>query len=374
MANMGNVMGIIFANMHDNAIHDLTKSRTMGSVPFGGRYRLIDFPLSNMVNSGMSEVGVITKSNYQSLLDHLGSGREWDLSRKTGGLHLLPPFGHVGSGIYRGRLEALKNVIGFIEHSNADHVIMCDSDVITNMDFRPIVNAHKKSNADITVVYASGHFTADQTANKTIINVNEDNRVIDVLTKPKMAGELSASLNIFVIGRKFLIDLAAEAASRSLYSFEVDVLQHRTKELEIIGYEYKGDYEQIDSVAAYYKANMKLLEQPLRRSLFNSESPIYTKIRDEAPAKHGIDAICKNSIVADGCIIEGEVENSILFRGVHIGKGAKVKDSIIMQGTHIGKKCEVRYTITDKEVEIADYRVLTGSQSYPIFIEKRAQV
>ena len=140
MISKKNVLGLIFASMHDETVIDLTKKRTMGSIPFGGRYRLIDFPLSNMVNSGIKEVGVITKSNYGSLLDHLGSGREWDLSRKNGGLHLLPPFSHVDSGIYRGRLEALNGVWEFVEHSSADYVVMSDCDIVTKIYYRDVVD------------------------------------------------------------------------------------------------------------------------------------------------------------------------------------------------------------------------------------------
>ena len=143
MSTKHKILGLIFANMHDETIYDLTKSRTMGSVLFGGRYRLIDFPLSNMVNSGVSEVGVITRSNYQSLLDHVGSGREWDLARKNGGLHLLPPFSHVASGMYRGRLEALYGVWDFIKTSDADYVILSDCDVVANMDYSDVIDKQK---------------------------------------------------------------------------------------------------------------------------------------------------------------------------------------------------------------------------------------
>ena len=173
--NMANVLGLVFANMHDRTVTELTKQRTMGSILFGGRYRLIDFPLSNMVNSGMSEVGVITKSNYQSLLDHLGSAREWDLSRKKGGLHILPPFGHVETGLYRGRLEALYGAMGFIKSSLCDYVVLSDCDVVTNMDFRPIVTQHIDSGADITVVTTQGIFSSEETLNSTVVAVGADN-------------------------------------------------------------------------------------------------------------------------------------------------------------------------------------------------------
>ena len=374
MAVNGNVLGLIFANMHDETVIDLTKSRTMGSILFGGRYRLIDFPLSNMVNSDISEVGVITKSNYQSLLDHLGSGREWDLARKRGGLHLLPPFGHVGSGIYRGRLEALYGVWDFVKNSTADYVVLSDCDVVTNIDYEPIVEQHINSRADITVVYGKSILTMEQARSSTVVAVDDNNRIYDVLINPQISGACDISLNMFVTSKEFLKNIVLEAASRSLYSFEKDILQAHVKDYKIVGYKHEGYFSKIDGTNSYYKANMSLLNSDIREKLFLSESPIYTKIRDNAPAKYGIDASVKNSMIADGCIIEGTVENSILFRGVKVAKGATIKNSILMQDTVIGHKCDINYVITDKKVMIGNYRLLTGSQFYPLFVGKGATI
>lgn len=374
MASMANVVGLVFANMHDTTITDLTKMRTMGSVPFGARYRLIDFPLSNMVNSGVSEVGVITKANYQSLLDHLGSGDEWDLSRKTGGLRLLPPYGHVGGGLYRGRLEALHGVVEYIRHTNAEYILMTDSDIIINMDFKAILDFHESKDADITLVYGRGTYTAEELRTKTVVSVNDEGQVYDVLIRPSKQGEFNTNMNIYVLKKQFLLDLIAETASRNLYSFEVDVIQHKVKDLKIFGYKYTGYYEQIDSIISYFNSNMALMDYEKRAKLFNNYSPIYTKVRDEAPAKYGIDALVKNSLVADGCIIDGHVENCVLFRGVKVGKGAVVKNSIIMQDTVIGDKCELNYVIADKIVNIGSYRSMFGTKDYPVFIGKGANV
>lgn len=371
---MADVLGLIFANMHDSTITDLTKMRTMGSVPFGARYRLIDFPLSNMVNSGITEVGVITKANYQSLLDHLSAGGEWDLSRKTGGLHLLPPYGHVGGGLYRGRLEALAGVEDYIKKNDAEYVVMSDSDVIVNMDLKAVVEFHDKTGADITVVYGRGTYDVEQARTKTVLSINDTGMVYDVLIRPEISGEFNTSMNIFVIRKKFLEKLIAECSSRNQYSFEVDVLQHRIKELKVYGYRWNGYYAQIDGIQTYFNSNMELMNKKNCDELFNQDSPIYTKIRDEAPAKYGIDADVSNSIVADGCIIEGHVENSVLFRGVKIGKGAVVKNSILMQDTSIGDKCEINYLITDKNVIVGNYRSLNGTVDYPVFVSKGATV
>lgn len=374
MPTMGSVLGLIFANMHDGAIHDLTKVRTMGSVPFGGRYRFIDFTLSNMVNSGISEIGVITKANYQSLIDHLGSGREWDLARKKGGLHILPPYGQVGSGMYRGRLEALSGVINFIHHSSAEYVILSDCDVITSMDFKKVIKAHEESGADITTVYSKTYYNSSDNAAKTVLNIDENNIVREVLINPSITGLSNVSLNIFVLKKKFLEVIVADAIARNLYSFEVDILQHKINEFDIRGYEHDGHFSQIDSMLEFYEANMNLLRPDIRQEIFSSYAPIYTKIRDESPAKYGINSVVKNSLIADGCIIEGEVENSILFRGVIVNKGATIRNSIVMQGTEVGGEAKIDHVITDKNVKIGDSRMLSGSPQYPVFIGKKAVV
>ncbi len=369
-----NVLGLIFSNMHDAVISDLTKERTMGSVLFGGRYRLIDFPLSSMVNSGIDEVGVITKSNYQSLLDHLGSGREWDLSRKNGGLHLLPPFSHVASGMYRGRLEALYGVWDFIKSSDADYVVMSDCDVVTNMDYNKAVDYHVSTGADITCVYANDVLSTEQAQRSTIFGINDEGRVVDVLLSPHISGACNVSLNTFIINKEFLKNIVLEAASKSLFSFEMNILQARTHEYKIMGYNHNGYFRRITSMDTYYKANMDLLNAENINALFPIDRPIYTKVRDNPPVKFAIGSNVKNSLIGDGCVIEGTVENCILFRGARIAKGAVVKNSIIMQDAIIGAKCDINYVITDKNVKISDHRMLTGSETYPLFIGKNAVI
>ena len=376
MANMSNVLGLIFANMHELTVTDLTKNRAMASIPFGARYRLIDFPLSNMVNSGVSNVGVVTKSNYQSLLDHIGSGDEWDLSRKTGGLHFLPPYSNnfTNGGLYRGRLEALAGVIGFITNAHADYVLLTDCDCVANVDYKKIVDYHEEKGADITVVYGRSTFTSEQTKTRTILKVNEQGDVCDVLIRPDMAGEFDASMNIFVMSKEFLLKIINESMSRNLYSFEIDVLQHRLSELKVCGYRFDGYYSQIDSIQAYYQANMDLMNKEVRTELFNLTDPIYTKVRDDAPAKYGLEASAKNSLIADGCVIEGTVENSVLFRGVKVGKGAVIKNCILMQDAEVGDKCELNYVIADKNVKVGNYRSLCGTVDYPVFVNKNSAV
>lgn len=370
MASMSKVLGLIFANMHEQALPELTKARAMASVPFGSKYRLIDFPLSGMVNSGITQVGIITKQNYYSLMNHLGMGSEWDLARKTGGLHILPPYGSENAGMYRGRLEALAGAAEFISESRAEYVLMADSNIVANMDMKPIVDFHEKSGADITCVYGKVVYPTERALVQTILCVNEHNEVYDVLARPAMSGEMNVALNIYVMKRSFLEDLIRESECRSLYSFETDILQHKLHDFKVMGYKYEGYFELIDSMKTYYKTTMDMKNREISREVFSLETPIYTKVRDVAPAKYGIDCSVKSSLIADGCIIEGSVENSVLFRGVKVGKGAVVKDSIVMQDAVIDEKAAFINAIADKDVTITKNRTITGSADFPVYISK----
>ncbi|MBC8571037.1 glucose-1-phosphate adenylyltransferase subunit GlgD [Zongyangia hominis] len=364
------VHGIIFSNMHDHALSELTEKRTMGSIPIGGRYRLIDFILSNMVNSGISDIGVVTKSNYQSLMDHLGSGREWDLARKKGGISILPPFGHAGSGIYRGKLEALHGILGYIRHSQAQYFVLADCDVIANINLKKAIDQHMETGADVTILYKKDYVVPDAVQECTVFEIDDTGRVTDVLINPQTSGECNINLNMYIISKDLLERIITDTSSRNLYSFRKDFLQASAGKLWFQGFEVTEEARKINCMKSFYEANMDMLNEDLRDSLFPKDRPIYTKVRDEVPTMYGLGARVSNSLVADGCVIEGEVENSIIFRGVTIGKEAKVKNSIVMQGTTVGEKANLDYVIIDKDVTVSDNRMLMGFSTYPIFISK----
>jgi len=368
-----NVLGLIFASMHDSYVSELTNQRTMGSIPFGGRYRLIDFPLSNFVNSGVSEVGVITKSNYGSLLDHLGSGRDWDLARKKGGLHLLPPYSQTG-GIYKGRLDALSNIWSFVEHAFAKYVILANCDIVTSIDFTPVLKQHMSTGADITLVYSKAHYDSEKNSFATILEFDENNRLTGTMVNPKISGECNQWLDMLIISKDFLRSIVSEAESKNLYSFTKEILQNNVDKYKILGYEHKEFFMRIDNNENFYEANMLMLDAEKRNALFKKKTPVYTKVGDNAPVKYGLEANVKNSFIADGCIIEGTVENSVLFRGVKIGKGTVVKDAIIFQGSEIGANCKITGLIADKNVKIDDDKVVTGSAASPLYLKKGAKI
>lgn len=375
MASMSNVLGLIFANMHEQCLPELTKARAMASVPFGCKYRLIDFPLSSMVNSGITQVGIITKQNYYSLMTHLGMGSEWDLARKNGGLHILPPYGREAAAkMYRGRLEALAGVAEFITESKAEYVVMADSNVIANIDLRPIVDFHEKNEADITCVYGTGNFSEERAEMQTILYVDAKNTVYDVLARPSISGEMNVALNIYVMKRKFLEGIIRDSEPRALYSFETDILQHKLRDFKVLGYKYDKYFEIIDSMKTYFKATMDIMNRDISREVFSLDTPIYTRVRDVAPAKYGIDCKVTGSVIADGCIIDGVVENSVLFRGVKVKKGAVVKNAIVMQDCVIDENASFTDAISDKDVTIGKGRSITGSADYPVYISKGANV
>ena len=372
--NMGNVLGLVFANMHDMTLGDLTKNRTMGSVLFGGRYRLIDFPVSNMVNSGISEIGVITKSNYQSLLDHLGAAREWDLARKKGGLFILPPFGNVESTLYRGRIEALYGAMSFLKASRAKYVVLSDCDVVTNIDYKPIVQQHIDTGADITAVVHTGVYTSDEIKTSTVFNVREDKSVSSALIMPELSGTCTVSLNMFVMSMDFMLDMVNDSIARGNVSFERNILQAKCSELSIMTYEYDGYFSKLNSVGSYFKANQDLIDPENARKLFMDKRSIYTKVSDNAPVKYDLNCKVKSSLIADGCIIEGTVENSILFRGVRVGKNSVVRNCILMQGTKVGNNCNISAMITDKNAVVSDESVRTSPAMSPLYIGKNGIV
>ena len=364
-----NVVGILFSNVHDERIRELTEKRTIASVPFGGRYRLIDFPLSNMVNSGINKVGVITKSNYQSLMDHLGSGKAWDLSRKREGLFILPPFGGRESSISNSRIDSLAAIHRFLANSKEEFVLLSDCDVVCNIDYKDVIAYHLKKEADATILYRFGRVPAKMTE-PTVYTVDPEGCIRDLLVSPRTDGECNYGINMMLIGRELLMKLVDDCVSRNLYDFSRDLIQRNLKNYRVYGYEFKGFAQQINSMNTYFEANMALMQPQVRSQLFNPERPIYTKVRDDMPARYGLGSYVENSLIADGCVIEGSVENCVLFRGVKVGKGANLTNCVVMQDSVIGPNCRLNYVVTDKDVVIKNDRSLMGFQSYPVFISK----
>ena len=359
-------IGVIFSNLHEDNVPELVRKRTMASIPFGGRYRIIDFTLSNMVNSNITTVGLMASTNYRSLIDHIGSGKDWDLARKDGGIILLPPFSDRHDHSYSNRMEAIVGLRGFLSKRSEKYVVLSDTDGIAKLDISEVLAYHEQKASDITLITHKDFLIVDK---------NEEGRVCDVKVDPRLPENTSAEvfINIMVLNRQFLLNLIEEAVLRAYKSFENDVILQHLNSLKIFAYEFKGYYASIDSMQSYFKHNMSLLKKEVRDELF-ADRDIFTKVRDSAPSKYGTNAIVRNSLISDGCEIEGTVENSILFRGVKVEKGAVVKNSIIMQDNVIGANASLNCVITDKNVVITSRRQLCGCEELPYFIQKGTMI
>lgn len=367
-----NILGLVFPNAWDEVLPELTKKRTMGSVPFGGKYRLIDFVLSNMVNSGINKVGVLTKQNFYSLMDHMGSGKAWDLSRRHGGLTILPPFIQ-GGGKYETPIENMYAIRGYIIDSSEDYVILCDCHSVLNIDYQKLFATHIKNKNDITVVYRKDKLPND-VVNPVLLDLDEEGAVTNIKLNEKEDGICNFIIGSTILRRDLLLELINDCIKNNTVDFEENILKDNLGKLKIGGFEFKGYSFIINSLAGYFRANMALMNPDVRNELFSRSRPIYTKVRDDMPCKYGLGSRVENSLIAQGCVIEGEVVNSVISKGVHIAKGAKVSDCVIMQDSYIGENTTLSYIISDKDVIIKEGRSLTGAKDDPVYITKASKL
>ena len=368
-------LGIIFPNSYDALVPELVNERLMASIPFASRYRLIDFILSSMANCGIDNISIVVNRNYHSLMDHLGSGREWDLVRKNGGLNIFPPFAEKGAQLSKGRIGGLASILDFLRDQKEKYVVIADSNIAANFDFNAMLEEHIASGADVSVAYNEQvlpeSFRDSYSHEKGFyytMNI-ENGRVTKIHVNPNVDTVQNFSMNIFAAERELLIDLINTAFVRGQEYFERDILLPQLNNLHVHAYKYEGYLARICDMKSYYDENMKLLDDYNLDALF-SGSPIYTKIRDDNPTRYISGAKVKNAMVADGCVIEGVVENSILFKGVKVAKGAVVKNSILMQDSVVEAGANIEYLVTDKNVTITAGKEMKGTNTFPVYIAK----
>lgn len=378
MLNMNNeeALAVIFANSYDALIPEMVSERLMASIPFAGRYRLCDFLISSMVHSGIDNISLIVKKNYHSLMDHLGSGQEFDLARKNGGINIVPPYAQKQIKVYEGRVEAIESLKGYLRKCTQKYVIMADANYVFSFDFRELIEAHKNTGADITAMYRK------QEVPKVFLRPNgnndemyytfdiDDGRIKKIYINAMDMGKVNFGMNIYIMEKEKLIRIVDDAFVHGYSYFTRDLMAANTDSLNIQAYEYTGYASQITDMKSYFEENMKLLDEDNREALFKSGNSIYTKIRDDNPTRYINGSKAKNVMVADGCVIEGTVENSILSRGVKIGKNAKVKNCILLQDTVIEDGANLEYVITDKNVRVSRNRSLTGNDSFQVYVAK----
>jgi glucose-1-phosphate adenylyltransferase len=373
---MTNTMGLILSGWRKPELKDLSYIRSVSAIPFGGKYRAIDFILSNMVNSGIKNVGVLTQYSFRSLMDHLGAGKEWDLDRRYDGLFIFPPsLSDDESGWYKGSADAMYHNLSFLKRSNEDYVVISQGNSIFKMQMDEMLEYHIESNADITLAYRKMYdYSREDLSRLGIIKLDENNRVADLQEKPLNPQSDLASIGLYMIKRTLLISLLEECIAHGDYDFVKDIMIKKLGKLNIYGYEFKGYWRNISSVRNYYRCSMDMLNPAVREELFITNGKIYTKVKDEAPAKYNEEAEVRNSIIADGCFIEGVVEDSVLFRGVTVAKGAVVRNSIVMQGAFIEENASINYVILDKNVVLSKGKYLKGEYDYPVVVSKNSVV
>ena len=373
-----NAAGIIFSSLNDNTLSRLTSDRTVAAIPFACRYRLVDFCLSNMVNANISNINIVANYNYRSLTEHIGSGKDWDLARRAGGVHIISPYQTAHSSaakMFSTHMEALISMKEYIDEFTEDYVILMDSDHVLNIDLNDVVKAHELTGAKITLVtqqtapdYSSKHprmmlsSVAGKVTDITMSSVYTE-------TNPEL------SLGIFVMSTVYLRKLIEEAQGYNTHSL-TNLMLKNFKAQNYRTYKYTGFVASVSSFLDYYKYSVKLAKDEDARSslLYKKEAPIFTRVHNSAPVVYKKGAKVESSMIADECVIEGTVINSVLFRGVHVAKGAVVKDSVLFSGTYVGKNSHLNCIVTDKDVHVGDNVQLSGNENMPFYVQKSRKV
>ena len=365
-----NLMGIIFANIYDSSLGELTNKRTMASLPYGGRYRQIDFALSNMAACGIRHIGIISRYNYQSLMNHVGSGEEWDLELQEGGLEFLTPYSSGTNSSYRGKLDALNSAMDVLIYGDEEYVVLADPSVLCNMNLGKVVEAHIASGKDITIVMKAGVANGKKRLDMAISQKNGE--ICDMAVDYVAPEGYLASMGLFIVSKDLLLHNVKEAVARNLYRFERDFVlrQYQAGALSVNVYEYEGVVLFTESTEEYYEANLALIDPKIREALFRGAHPIYTKVRDQVPSYYGENCRLDNCTLADGCMLEGTVRNSVLFRHVHVGEGAIIEDSVIMNDTVVGENCYLKCVILDKDVVVSPGARLVGTPNNPVILKR----
>ncbi len=369
-----NVMGIIFTN--NGTLESLTTKRTTGSVPFGGRYRQIDFALSNLTSAGIRQIGIISRHNYQSLINHIGSGEEWDLDLEEGGLEFLTPYATSDKDSYRGKLESLHSAMSFLTYGNDDgYVIMTDSAILSNVDLNDVLESHIASGRDITIVTKSGIADGKKQLDLAL-KLDENGEVADIAVDYVAPSDYISSMDIFVLSRNWLVHQVREHIARNLYHMDRNLVLGlwQKGELSINIYPFSGVALYNETVEDYFRNSLLLIDKDIRQNLFFGNHPVYTKVRDRVPSYYGENCTVENCVIADGCMLEGKVKQSVLFRQVTIHSDAEISNCVIMNDSVVGKGAKLEYVILDKDVTVQPGATLIGTPLNPIIIQRGEHV
>jgi len=368
-------IGIILAGGNSEMrLGELTSTRAASAMPVGSCYRAIDFPLSNMSNSAVNKVAVITQFNPRSLNDHLSSSKWWDFGRKHGGLYIFTPYISIENSFwFRGTADSIYQNISFLKRSNEDYVVITSGDSIYKMDYRKVIDYHMAKGSDITVVCKD---MPDKDLTKLgIMELDGENRILEFEEKPIDPQSSTASLGIYVISRTLLIELLEEIVPEGRYDIVKDIITRYRRRLKIYAYKFDGYWSSVGGgIMDYYNANMDFLKKDIR-DMFTKQYPYtFTKPKDEPPVKYNDGADVADTIIGGGSIINGNVRHCVLFRRVYIGENSTVKNSILMEGCYIGNNCVIENAIFDKQVVVSDGKVVHGSDKNPVVYKKGSSI
>lgn len=365
---MENCIGIINLDENENRMGELVVNRSLASIPIAARYRIIDFVLSNMTNSGINCIGIFTKNKSRSLIDHITNGLPWDLNRKTDGLKVFnfgdndPVFDDVHN---------FSDNIKFLNRSRKEYVLLSPSYMICNIDYKDVLEYHKSTGKDVTMVYKKVNNADESFGDCGVLNIDDTGSVISVGENIGKNPKANINMEMYILKRELFVNIVHECISSGMYRKVKDYIHNNLSNLSTGSYEFKGHLDCINSIKALYDSNASLLNKKINKEIFNDERPIYTKTKDEGPTFYSENSNVVNSMIANGCRIEGEVENCIIGRRVYIGKNTKIKDCIIMQNSKIEDDVVLDNVIADKGSEVRKGETLIGSTMYPLVIKKK---
>ena len=367
-----NMLGLIFADEHDADVSELTAKRTFAAVPFGARYRMIDFFISNMTNSGIRNIGVVATTKYESLMRHVRYGGEWDLDRRKSGISVLPPFSFTGGEArYENVLEGLQANISYIENSTEPYVLFTCCNALGNIDYAAMLERHIKSGARFTCLCTKNPLNKENGIATTEYKINKDNVIEDIIIHDEVTPDAYIATGTYIMEREDLLEILEESIGLHQTSLRKDILTPALKDSNVMAYVTDETLLFIDTISSYLKSNLDLLDADIRSELFRQElRPIITRAGNSSPAFYGEESASTNSIIAAGSVIEGTVRNSLIFRNVHIKKGAVVENCVINQECTIGEGAVLNYAILDKDVTIHDKRLLSGYITHPFYVKK----
>lgn len=340
-------IGIILAGGNNKMMKELSNKRAIAAMPMAGSYRSVDFALSNMSNSHIKKVAVMTQYNARSLNEHLSSSKWWDFGRKQGGLFVLTPTMSADNGFwYRGTADCLYQNLDYLKSSHEPYVVIASGDGIYKLDYNKVLEYHIEKKADITVVVKKLD-KGEDASRFGVVSLDDDGRITSFEEKPIATNYNTVSTGVYVIRRRQLIELIEKAAAEDRYDFVQDILVRYKNVKKIYGYKLDSYWSNIATVESYYKTNMDFLKKDVRDYFFKEYPDVYTKVDDFPPAKYNFGAEVKNSLVASGCIVNGKIENSVVFKKAYIGNNCTIKNSIILNDVYIGDNSHIENCIVE---------------------------